>query len=80
MILLYILPKYTNVFFYWSAANVTNTHITTFKGLSAATDVLFIVCWFIASAFNKASITDMDLDPEEMEEGMILDGETLDTE
>lgn len=80
MTLLYIIPKYTNVFFYWSVNNITNQHITTFKGLSAATDVIFIICWFIASAFNKASISDMDLDPEEVWEGELLDGETLDSE
>jgi hypothetical protein len=38
-----------------------------FKGLFAFVNVILIIAWLVASAFNKASITDMDLDPEEME-------------
>jgi hypothetical protein len=41
--------------------------VTIFKALFAAVNVLFIITWLVASAFNKASITDMDLDPEELE-------------
>lgn len=50
--------------------------ITIFKGLSAATNVLFIICWLLASAFNKASIADMDLDPEELDETALIDSDT----
>lgn len=50
-----------------------------FKALSAAKDVLFIISWIIASAFNKASIADMDLDPDEMED-MFEDASTNDSQ
>lgn len=36
------------------------------KGLFGAVNVLFIIAWLMASAFNKASISDLDMDPEEM--------------
>jgi hypothetical protein len=35
------------------------------KALFAGINVVFIISWLLASAFNKASISDMDLDPEE---------------
>lgn len=38
------------------------------KGLFAALNVIFIIAWLLASAFNKASISDMDMDPEEDDE------------
>ena len=46
------------------------------KGLYAAVNVLFILAWLLASAFNKASITDMDMDPEEMEEDESFESST----
>ena len=30
-------------------------------------NVFFIIAWLLATAFNKASISDLDMDPEEME-------------
>lgn len=63
--LLYILPNFTNKFFYWAPDNVTLSDISTAKGLYGATNVLFIVSWLLASAFNKASINDIDMDPDE---------------
>jgi hypothetical protein len=60
---------------------VTSQQITIFKGLASASDCLFIITWLLASAFNKASISDMDLDPEELEEHELVNGgSTVDTE
>jgi hypothetical protein len=40
-----------------------------------------MITWLLASAFNKASIADMDLDPDELEEHELVNGDsTLDTE
>ena len=64
---------------YRSASNIIDNDITIFKALSAGADVLFMITWLIASAFNKASITDMDLDPEEMDTD-IFEDETADSE
>ena len=61
---------------YRSPDNVTATNITIFKGISAAANVLFIVTWVVACAFNKASISDMDLDPEDMETEGFSDDDT----
>jgi hypothetical protein len=47
--------------------------VTITKALFAAVNVLFIIAWLLASAFNKASIADMDLDPEDLEENDTLD-------
>ena len=41
---------------------------TGFRGLTGGINGLYIIVWLLASAFNKASITDMDLDPEDIEE------------
>ena len=49
--------------------------ITITKGLFAAVNVLFLIAWSLASAFNKASISDMDLDPEEMDDTDTHDGD-----
>jgi hypothetical protein len=38
-------------------------------------NVLLLVSWILASAFNKASISDMDMDPEEMARGEAQDAE-----
>jgi hypothetical protein len=46
-------------------ANITSQDVLITKGLFAAINVVFIISWLLASAFNKASISDMDLDPEE---------------
>jgi hypothetical protein len=41
-------------------------------------NAIFIITWLVACAFNKASISDMDLDPEDMQDPQNPD-ETLDT-
>ena len=38
-------------------------------------NVLLLVSWILASAFNKASISDMDMDPEELARGDSQDAE-----
>jgi len=51
--------------FYRAPANIEESDISTAKGLFAGVNILFIIAWLLASAFNKASITDMDMDPED---------------
>lgn len=53
---------------YRNPSNVTDSDIFKCKGLFAAVNVLFIIAWLMASAFNKASISDMDMDPEDMQD------------
>ena len=60
---------------YRAPSNITDNDVNIFKALFAAVNVLFIITWLVASAFNKASITDMDLDPEELEMTQIYDDE-----
>jgi len=67
--LLYIIPYYVNKFFYFNPDNITASDISTCKGLFGAVNVLLLLSWLLASAFNKASISDMDMDPEEMARG-----------
>ena len=73
--LLYIIPHYVNKFFYYSPNNITDADIATCKGLYGAVNVLLLVSWILASAFNKASISDMDMDPEDMARGDPQDAE-----
>jgi uncharacterized membrane protein YcgQ (UPF0703/DUF1980 family) len=73
--LLYIIPHYVNKFFYYNPDNITDSDIATCKGLYGAVNVLLLVSWILASAFNKASISDMDMDPEEMARGEAQDAE-----
>ena len=75
-IILNWLSYWLTLLFFRSPDNVTTTNITIFKGISAAANVLFIVTWVIACAFNKASISDMDLDPEDIETEGFSDDET----
>lgn len=35
--------------------------------------MIFLVAWLLASAFNKASISDIDMDPEETDDRDRLD-------
>jgi len=67
--LLYIVPHFNNKFFYYNPDNVTDSDISTAKGLFGACNVMLLLSWLIASAFNKASISDMDMDPEEIARG-----------
>mmetsp|Transcript_18916 Transcript_18916/g.18064 ORF Transcript_18916/g.18064 Transcript_18916/m.18064 type:complete len:104 (+) Transcript_18916:745-1056(+) len=73
MVILYVLPRYANILYYKAPANISESDISIFKGLFSMVNVLFIVGWLLASAFNKASITDMDLDPEDLELEIDLD-------
>lgn len=63
--LLYILPHFTNKLYYLNVENVTTDDITKTKGLYGALNLIFLIAWLLSSAFNKASITDLDMDPEE---------------
>jgi hypothetical protein len=54
---------------YRAPDSILNIDMTVAKGLFAAVNCLFLIAWSLASAFNKASISDMDYDPEELEEG-----------
>ncbi len=53
--------------------NISDNDVTITKGLFAAVNVLFIIAWLMASAFNKASISDMDLDPEDLDDADTVD-------
>ncbi len=63
--LLYILPHFTNKFYYYNPANITQSDLSTTQGLYSATNVLLMLTWVMASAVNKASINDLDMDPED---------------
>ena len=63
--LLYILPHFTNKFYYYNPDNVTMEDMSTARGLYSATNVLLMLTWVMASTVNKASITDADMDPED---------------
>ena len=68
LLLIYILPLYTNKIFYYDHANIEDNDVRNLKGLYGAVNVFFIVAWLLATAFNKASISDLDMDPEELDE------------
>ena len=81
LILLYILPFYTNKFFYYAPTGpngVLDNDVQGARGLYGAVNVIFIVTWILQSAFNKASIGDMDLDPE-TDDSDPLDTDSLNT-
>lgn len=70
LVIIYILPHYTNKFYYYAPANISDSDISIAKGLFAAINVFFILAWLLASGFNKASISDMDMDPEDDYDGL----------
>lgn len=67
--LLYILPHYTNKFYYFSPFKISDSDLQNAKGLYGATNVLLMLSWLMASAVNKASINDLDMDPEDQNNG-----------
>ena len=73
--LLYIIPHFVNKFYYYNPSNVTESDVSTCKGLFGAVNVLLLLSWLLASAFNKASISDMDMDPEEIARGEAMEAE-----
>jgi len=73
--LLYIIPHFVNKFYYYNPSNVTESDVSTCKGLFGAVNVILLISWLLASAFNKASISDMDMDPEEMARGEAMEAE-----
>lgn len=75
--LLYIIPHFVNKFYYYSPINISDSDISTCKGLFGAVNVLLLLSWVLASALNKASISDMDMDPEDFarEDGASRDSE-----
>ena len=73
--ILFYLPKWTNMFFFYSKSEITSADVTMFKSISYLVDFLFFLAWIIASAYNKASITDIDIDPEELESDEDWDSE-----
>ena len=84
--LLYILPIYTNKFFYYAAPpstdGVQDSDVQSAKGLYGAANVIFLLAWLLSTAFNKASITDLDMDPELdhfNEDGSPLESDSLNT-
>lgn len=67
--LLYITPHFINKFYYYNPDNISDSDISTCKGLFGAANVLLMLSWLLASAVNRASIQDMDMDPEEIARG-----------
>ena len=77
-IILHIMPKYTNKFFYALPSEVTDADFSTFRILAYLSDALFIISWVVASVYNKAAIDGIDLDPED--ETNDNEGEDRDTQ
>ncbi len=67
--LLYITPHFINKFYFYNPDNITDSDISTCKGLFGAANALLMVSWILASAVNRASIQDMDIDPDEIARG-----------
>ena len=65
MIIMYVIPRYSNIIYYRSPNNIEDSEIGAFKALFSLLNMLLIISWLLASAFNSASITDMDCDPED---------------
>ena len=65
MIIVFTLPRWTNMFYYYNSVNISDSDISIYKILSMIADALFLCAWMIGSGSTKSSITDMDLDPEE---------------
>jgi hypothetical protein len=63
--------------FFRNPQNLQDMDVTITKGIFGATNVLFIVAWLLATAFNKASISDMDLDPEDLDETETVDNSSI---
>lgn len=80
LLLIYILPFYTNKIFYYSPTTITDNDIMNLKGLYGAVNVFFIIAWLLATAFNKASISDLDMDPEELDEDENADDTMISSE
>jgi len=72
-ILLHMMPKYTNKFYYLDPAAIKTSDISTFKIMAYLSDVLLIVSWVVASIYNKAAVEGMDLDPEEDDDNKAAD-------
>jgi hypothetical protein len=80
LLIIYILPMYTNKVYFYNPDNITDGDIMNLKGLYGAVNVFLIVAWLLATAFNKASISDMDMDPEEMDENENADDTMVSSE
>ena len=77
-----IMPKYTTYFKTVSPpyAGKAASEISSFKILCYISDVLLIISWFVASAYNKAGIDGLDLDPEDDNKDPSKVGESTDVE
>ena len=77
-----IMPKYTTYFKTVSPpyAGKAAAEISSFKILCYISDVLLIISWFVASAYNKAGIDGLDLDPEDDNKDPQKVGESTDVE
>lgn len=64
-VILNLMPKYTNKFYYNKESDVLESDYTMFKIMTLVSDGVFIVSWMVASFYNKAAIEAMDLDPED---------------
>ena len=65
-VLLHLIPKYTNMFFYLDYNKIKSADFLAFKIMSYVADVFLILSWIVASAYNKAAIENVYLDPEDM--------------
>lgn len=55
-VILNLMPKYTNKFYYNNASDVLESDYTMFKIMTIVADGVFVISWFVASFYNKAAI------------------------
>mmetsp|Transcript_11774 Transcript_11774/g.19867 ORF Transcript_11774/g.19867 Transcript_11774/m.19867 type:complete len:185 (+) Transcript_11774:414-968(+) len=64
-IILNIEPKFTNMFYFYSADEISEGDISLFKVLNYAKTLVLTVAWIITSCCNRSAVNSMDLDPED---------------
>ena len=55
-IALHIEPYFTNKFYFYAEANVTEQDVDLFKILNYAKNGMLLITWFVASSNNKSSL------------------------
>jgi hypothetical protein len=61
----HIEPKFVNKFFYYAEGEILESDFQTFKILNYLKNFSILISWFISSTYKKASMKDVDLEPEE---------------
>lgn len=60
----HIEPKFTNKFHYYQNDDVQDSDLSSFKALNYIKNFSLLISWFVSSNYKKASMADVDLDPE----------------